>query len=79
LKQYVTSCEEYLGETFDVAIDLLQVPTNEYWDTLVESIIRLKKEKKPQLVEKYLKTSMRYKDAKEIFPSFVNKYFKKTP
>ncbi len=74
LKKYSSSCKEYLGETFNVAIDLLQVPTNEYWDILVENIIRLKKEKKPELIKKYLKTTMKYSDAKQIFPEFVEKY-----
>jgi len=76
LSEYVHKCHEYIGETFNVAMDLLQVPTDEYWDTLVENIIRLKKEKKSNLVLKYLKTAMTYKDAECIFPEFKGKYIK---
>lgn len=76
LKKYIEKCYDYLGETYDVAIDLLQVPTDEYWDALVENIIRLKKEKKSELVITYLKTAMTYKNAKEIFPKFKGKYLK---
>ncbi len=76
LKNYIEKCYDYLGETYDVGLDLLQVPTDEYWDALVENMIRLKKEKKSELLIDYLKTAMTYKKAKEIFPEFKGKYLK---
>jgi len=76
LKNYIKKCYNYLGETYDVAIDLLQVPTNEYWDALVENMIRLKREKKSDLIIDYLKTAMTYNKAKKIFPEFKGKYLK---
>jgi len=74
LKDYVTKCNMYLGEYHKVAIDLLQVPTDEYWENLVDAMIKCKKTNS-ELILKYLKTEMTYKDAKKIFPSFVGKYF----
>jgi len=76
LKEYVTKCYDYLGETFDVAMDLLQVPTDEYWETLIDNIIRLKEKGKSNLVASYLRTDMDYKTALKIFPEFKGKYLK---
>jgi len=76
LSNYVNKCHNYLGETFNVAADLLQVPTNEYWETLIDNIIRLKEKSKQDLVLTYLKTAMDYKTAKLIFPEFKGKYLK---
>lgn len=73
---YKGRCQEYLGETYEVAMDLLQVPTDEYWETLVDNIIRLKKQGDYELILKYFKTAMSYEDAKIIFPTFNQKYFK---
>jgi digeranylgeranylglycerophospholipid reductase len=67
LATYKKKCDDYLGEYFDVAIDLLKIPTNEYWETLIDSM-ELFKEKNPDLILKYLKTEMNYNDAKKIFP-----------
>ena len=67
-------CYEYLGEYYDVAIDLLQVPTDEYWERLLDAMIEHGK-KNPELILKYLRTEMTYKDARKIFPSFIGKYF----
>lgn len=73
LKQYVDKCYEYLGNYFEVAIDLLQIPTNEYWEGLIDGMNSLKKTD-PKLILKYLRTEMTKKDAEKIFPSFVGKY-----
>jgi len=73
LKNYVDECKKYIGEYFDVAIDLLQVPTDEYWENLIDAMIKFKKNN-PELILKYLKTEMTYNDAKKIFPSFEGKY-----
>ena len=68
LATYKKKCDDYLGEYFDVAIDLLKIPTNDYWETLIDSM-ELFKEKNPNLILKYLKTEMNYNDAKKIFPT----------
>lgn len=73
LSSYLDKCNDYLGEYFDVAIDLLQVPTNEYWENLIDAMFEFKI-KNPELILKYLKTEMNYKDAKRIFPKFQKKY-----
>lgn len=73
LKSYVDKCYDYLGEYFDVAIDLLQVPTDEYWEGLIDAMINFK-DTNPENILKYLKTEMTKQDAKNIFPSFVGKY-----
>jgi len=74
LKQYHEKCEEYLGETFEVATDLLDVPTDEYWEALIDSFISMKENKDTELALKYLKTDMTRKDAVRIFPAFKGKY-----
>ena len=61
-----------MGEFFDVAIDLLKISTNDYWENLINAIIKYKN-KNPELILKYLKTAMTYKDAVKIFPKFFNK------
>lgn len=76
LKVYKERCMSYLGEYYDVAIDLLRVSTDEYWENLIDAIYE-HKNKNPNLVLKYLKTALTYKEAKELFPSFVGKYFRK--
>ena len=76
LKGYKDSCLEYLGETYDVASDLLKVPTDEYWETLITNLIRLKKKGNINLALKYLKTAVAYEDAKKIFPEFKGKYLR---
>ncbi len=76
LSKYVDKCSEYLGEFYDVAIDLLQVPTDEYWENLLDAMLKYK-DKEPELILKYLKTEMTYEDAKKIFPKFVGKYILK--
>ena len=74
LKSYVAKCNEYLGEFFEVAKDLLQVPTDEYWESLIDAMIQFQ-HKDPELMLKYLKTALTYEDAKKLFPTFVEKYF----
>lgn len=74
LKQYKEKCFEYMGEKFEVATDLLIVPTDEYWESLVDGLISLKERGNLELVLKYLKTDMTREDAIEIFPSFKGKY-----
>jgi digeranylgeranylglycerophospholipid reductase len=73
LKRYISKCNDYLGEYFKVAIDLLQVPTDEYWESLIDAMIKYKN-KNPELILKYLKTEMTYEDASKIFPTFSGKY-----
>ena len=75
LKLYQEKCEEYLGETFEVTIDLLDVPTDEYWEALIDSFILMKENKDTELALKYLKSDMTRKDAIKIFPSFKGRYF----
>ena len=74
LKLYQEKCEEYLGETFEVATDLLDVSTDEYWEALVDSFISMKENKDTELALKYLKSDMTRKDAIRIFPSFKGRY-----
>jgi len=74
LRDYCEKCSNYLGETFLVAADLLKVPTDEYWEAVLDSIIRAKKEKQEELCLKYLKTAFSYDDARNFFPQFINKY-----
>lgn len=73
LSRYLNKCNEYLGEYYNVAIDLLKVPTNEYWENLIDAMFEFK-DKNPELILRYLKTAMSYKDAKRIFPKFQKKY-----
>ncbi|RCV64126.1 digeranylgeranylglycerophospholipid reductase [Methanophagales archaeon] len=74
LKMYQERCEEYLGETFEVAADLLDVPTDEYWEAFIDSFILMKESGNLELVLKYLKTDMTREEAKKLFPSFEGKY-----
>jgi digeranylgeranylglycerophospholipid reductase len=75
LKNYQEKCEEDLGETFEVAADLRDVPTDEYWEGLIDSFIFAMKESgNLKLVLKYLKTDMTREEAIKIFPSFEGKY-----
>jgi digeranylgeranylglycerophospholipid reductase len=74
LKLYKEKCFEYVRETFEVATDLLMVPTDEYWEGLVDGLISLKEKGNIELVLKYLKTDMTREEAIEIFPSFKGKY-----
>ena len=74
LKRYQGKCEEYLGETFEVAADLLEVPTDEYWEALIDGSLTMKKSENIELVLKYLKTNMTREEAVEIFPSFKGTY-----
>ncbi len=74
LKLYYDKCGEYLGETFEVAADLAVVPTDEYWESLIDSLISLKEIGNSEIVLKYMKTGMTRKEAIEIFPSFKGKY-----
>jgi digeranylgeranylglycerophospholipid reductase len=76
LSDYAKKCNEYLGETYEVGSDLLQVPTDEYWEALIDNIIRLKKKGELDLILDYFKTAMDYKKAIEIFPEFKGKYLK---
>ena len=76
LRKYIAMCSEYIGETYNVAMDLLQVPTDEYWETLIDNIIRLTEKGKSDLIASYLKTDMDYKTAIKIFPEFKGKYLK---
>ena len=75
LKKYFNKCNNYLGEYHEVAIDLLQIPTDEYWESLIDAMLKFKK-RSPDLILKYLRTEMKYKDAKTIFPLFVDTYLK---
>jgi len=68
LATYIDRCNNHLGEYFKVALDLLKIPTNEYWENLIDSMEKYG-EKNPELILKYLKTEMKYSDAKKIFPS----------
>ena len=70
LKPYQEKCEKYLGETFEVAADLLDVPTDEYWEVLIDSFISMKENKDIELALKYLKTDLTREEAKKIFPHF---------
>jgi digeranylgeranylglycerophospholipid reductase len=74
LKQYKEKCFESVCEKFEVASDLLMVPTDEYWESLVDGLISLKEKGNLELVLKYLKTDMTREEAIEIFPSFKGKY-----
>jgi digeranylgeranylglycerophospholipid reductase len=74
LKMYQEKCEEYLGETFEVATDLLDVSTDEYWEALIDSFISMKESGNLELVLKYLKTNITREEAKNVFPSFEGKY-----
>lgn len=74
LKTYQERCDEYLGETFEVAADLLDVPTDEYWEALIDSFILMKESGNLELVLKYLKTDMTREEAKKLFPSFEGRY-----
>lgn len=74
LKNYVDKCINYIGETFEVSANLLQVPTNEYWDNLIDAVSRLDEEDRGDLFLTYLKTAMSYEDAEKIFPAFKEKY-----
>ena len=74
LKLYYEKCGEYLGETFEVAALFEEIPTDEYWEALIDSLITLKKSGNIELVLKYLKTDMTRVEAIEIFPSFKGKY-----
>ncbi|RZN35913.1 MAG: NAD(P)/FAD-dependent oxidoreductase [Methanophagales archaeon ANME-1-THS] len=74
LKLYQQKCGEYLRETFEVASDLLKVPTDEYWEALLGALTRLKASGNTELVIKYLKTAMIREEAIEIFPAFEGKY-----
>ena len=74
LKKYVKRCKDYSGESSEVARELLKVPTNEYWEALIDAINRVKGEDKSDLFLKYLKSEMNYEDAKKLFPSFEGKY-----
>jgi flavin-dependent dehydrogenase len=74
LKLYQQKCEEYLGETFEVATDLLTVPTDEYWEALVNGLISMKESRNIELVLKYLKTEMTREETIEIYPSFKGRY-----
>jgi digeranylgeranylglycerophospholipid reductase len=74
LKLYQERCEEYLGETFEVAADLLDVPTDEYWEALIGSFISMKENKDTELALKYLKSDMTREDATKIFPTFKGRY-----
>lgn len=76
LKTYVKRCKSFLGEYFDVAADLLNVPTNEYWESLINAMIRYK-DSDPEKILKYLKTEMTYNDARILFPNFTDKYLRK--
>ena len=76
LKTYVERCKSLLGEYFSVASDLLNVPTNEYWESLIDAIIRYK-ESDPEKILKYLKTEMTYSDAERLFPNFADRYLRK--
>lgn len=75
LRRYKERCTEYVGETFEVAERLLMIPTDEYWETLVESLINMKKRGETELVLKYLKCEMTRDDALKMFPSF-DRYLK---
>ncbi len=74
LKRYQEKCEEYLGETFEVAANLFDVPTDEYWEALIDSFISMKESGNLELVLKYLKTDMTREEAIKLFPSFEGKY-----
>ncbi|RLG39134.1 MAG: hypothetical protein DRN91_00675 [Candidatus Alkanophagales archaeon] len=74
LRRYKEKCDKYVGETFEVAEKLLMVPTEEYWQTLVESLITMVEKRDTKLALKYLKCEMTKDDAEEIFTSFVGKY-----
>ena len=74
LKTYQERCDDYLGETFEVAADLLDVPTDEYWEALIDSFILMKESGNLELVLKYLKTDMTREEAKKLFPSFEGRY-----
>ncbi|RLF42609.1 MAG: hypothetical protein DRN18_02125 [Thermoplasmata archaeon] len=76
LKIYVRKCKALLGEYFDVATDLLDVPTDEYWETVVDAIIRYK-DLDSEKILKYLRTEMTYNDAKKLFPNFRNRYLRR--
>ncbi len=71
LSTYLDRCNSYLGEYFDVAMDLLKIPTNEYWETLIDSMNKYKHDKS-ELILKYLKNEMTYSDARLIFPNIDN-------
>lgn len=73
LKSYLVRCLDYLGESYRIATELLKVPTDEYWETLIDNLIRLKDEDKG-LILKYLKTAMSYEDIGKIFPEFKGKH-----
>lgn len=74
LKQYKEGISEYLGEKFKIAEDLLNVPTNEYWESLIDSLTALENSGERELILKYLQTDMNRRDAMKIFPSFEGKY-----
>jgi digeranylgeranylglycerophospholipid reductase len=75
LYRYHEKCQEYLGETFKVAADLLQVPTDEYWESVIESLVALKKIGNKDLILKYLKTDLSKEEAIQMFPTFKGEYF----
>lgn len=74
LKKYVKRCKEYTGGSFDTAGELLDVPTNEYWETIIDAVGALSEEDRGDLFLKYLKSEITEEDAKELFPSFEGEY-----
>ena len=65
----------YILVHIEIAADLLDVPTDEYWEALIDSFIFAMKESgNLELVLKYLKTVMTQEEAKKLFPSFEGKY-----
>jgi len=77
LISYRTACMKYLGENYAVAMDLLQVPTDEYWEGVIDGISQFREKKKTDLILKYLKTAIGYQEARELFPNFVGRYLRK--
>ena len=73
LEQYNRQCAEHLKDYFAVASNLLQVPTDEYWDAVITNIKRLSKEGKNELILRYLRCELSRVQAIEAFPE-LSKY-----
>jgi len=71
LSRYKEMCDSYLGERFRVAADLLQIPTEEYWEGIVDMITKLKKEDKMDQILSYFKTDLNYSEARKMMPNFI--------
>jgi len=67
LSSYQSKCESQIKDYYNVILKTSEIPTDTFWDMLIDALKYLKDAKKEDLIIKILRNEVSMKEAEEIF------------